>query len=170
MFLWLYKKGDKDPGQDWVCDINQSWLLSLLLHQRLGPPHLSSLHFLQVSLIVSWLATATCFPFAPLFPLVWTFLSVDWSIPAVFLGFVFTLKKFNQFILIGGYLFYWNFSWAISNPKRWCCESAALNTPANLENSAVATGLEKVSFHSNSKERQCQRRFKLPHNCTHLTR
>ena len=28
--------------------------------------------------------------------------------------------------------------------------------PANLENSAVATGLEKVSFHSNSKERQCQ--------------
>jgi len=29
--------------------------------------------------------------------------------------------------------------------------------PANLENSAVATGLEKVSFHSNPKERQCQR-------------
>ena len=29
--------------------------------------------------------------------------------------------------------------------------------PANLENSAVATGLEKVSFHSNSKERQCQK-------------
>ena len=26
----------------------------------------------------------------------------------------------------------------------------------NLENSAVATGLEKVSFHSNPKERQCQ--------------
>ena len=34
---------------------------------------------------------------------------------------------------------------------------------ANLENSAVATGLEKVSFHSNSKERQCQRILKLPH-------
>ena len=29
--------------------------------------------------------------------------------------------------------------------------------PANLENSAVATGLEKVSFHSNPKERQCQK-------------
>ena len=29
--------------------------------------------------------------------------------------------------------------------------------PANLENSAVATGPEKVSFHSNLKERQCQR-------------
>ena len=26
---------------------------------------------------------------------------------------------------------------------------------ANLENSSVATGLEKVSFHSNPKERQC---------------
>ena len=34
--------------------------------------------------------------------------------------------------------------------------------PANLENSAVATGLEKVSFHSSPKERQCQRMFKLP--------
>ena len=48
-----------------------------------------------------------------------------------------------------------------------CCESAALNMPANLENSALATGLEKVSFHSNPKERQCQRMFKLPHNLTH---
>ena len=34
---------------------------------------------------------------------------------------------------------------------------------------AVATGLEKVSFHSNPKERQCQRMFKLPYNCTHFT-
>ena len=33
---------------------------------------------------------------------------------------------------------------------------------ANLENSAVATGLEKVSFHSHPKERQCQRMLKLP--------
>ena len=39
--------------------------------------------------------------------------------------------------------------------------------PANLETLAVATGLEKVSFHSNSKERQCQRMLKLLHNCTH---
>jgi len=30
-------------------------------------------------------------------------------------------------------------------------ESAALNMPANLQNSAVATGLEKVSFHPNPK-------------------
>ena len=28
--------------------------------------------------------------------------------------------------------------------------------PGNLENSAVATGLERVSYHSNSKERQCK--------------
>ena len=29
--------------------------------------------------------------------------------------------------------------------------------PVNLENSAVDTGLEKVSFHSNHKEQQCQK-------------
>ena len=40
---------------------------------------------------------------------------------------------------------------------------------ANLENSAVATGLENVSFHSSPKERQCQRMFRLPYNCSHLT-
>ena len=34
--------------------------------------------------------------------------------------------------------------------------------PTNLENSAMGTGLEKVNFHSNPKERQCQRMFKLP--------
>ena len=33
--------------------------------------------------------------------------------------------------------------------------------PANLENSAVATGLEKVSFHSNPKERQ-----RMPKECS----
>ena len=42
--------------------------------------------------------------------------------------------------------------------------------PANLENSAVATGPIKVSFHSNLKERQSQRMLKLPHSCTHLMR
>ena len=45
----------------------------------------------------------------------------------------------------------------------------AVKVSANLENSAAVTGLAKVSFHSNSKERQCQRMPKLPHNCTHLT-
>ena len=45
----------------------------------------------------------------------------------------------------------------------------SLSMPANLENSAVVTGLGKVSLHSNPKEGQCQRMLKLPHNCTHLT-
>jgi len=35
---------------------------------------------------------------------------------------------------------------------------------ANLKISAVAIGLEKVSFHSSPKG-QCQRMLKLPHNC-----
>ena len=38
-----------------------------------------------------------------------------------------------------------------------------------LENSTVAIGVEKISFHSNPKERQCQRMLKLLHKCTHLT-
>ena len=46
-----------------------------------------------------------------------------------------------------------------------CCAQYA----SKFGKSAVATGLEKVSFHSNPKERQCQRMLKL-HNCTHLTR
>ena len=40
--------------------------------------------------------------------------------------------------------------------------------PANLENSAVATGLEMVSFHFSPKETQCQRMLKFLHNRTHL--
>ena len=47
-------------------------------------------------------------------------------------------------------------------------KSVALNMPANLENSAVATVLEKVIFHPYPKEGQCQRMFKLPHNCPHF--
>ena len=34
-----------------------------------------------------------------------------------------------------------------------------LKMPANLENSTMATGLEKVNFLSNPKERQCQGMF-----------
>ena len=34
---------------------------------------------------------------------------------------------------------------------------------ANLENSAMATGLEKVSFHSNPKERQCSNYHTITH-------
>ena len=34
--------------------------------------------------------------------------------------------------------------------------------PANSKNSVLGTGLEKVNFHSNPKEKQCQRMHKLP--------
>ena len=54
-------------------------------------------------------------------------------------------------------------------PRPVIFRMCSFNMPANLENSAVATGLEKVSFHSNPKERQSQRMLKLPHNGTHLT-
>ena len=47
--------------------------------------------------------------------------------------------------------------------------SSVLSMSANLANSAVATGLEKVSLHSHPKGRQCQKVFKLVHNCTHFT-
>ena len=40
-------------------------------------------------------------------------------------------------------------------------KSAALKMSASIESSAVATGLENVSFHSNSKEGHC---FSLPKN------
>ena len=41
--------------------------------------------------------------------------------------------------------------------------------PVNLEKKAVATGLEKVSFHFNLKEDQCQRIFKLSPNWAHFS-
>ena len=43
------------------------------------------------------------------------------------------------------------------------------STCQQIWKTAVATGLEKVGFHSNPKEGRCQRVIKLPHNCTHLT-
>ena len=74
----------------------------------------------------------------------------------------------------------WSFSFSISTRESLPdamlipeigtnCESVALNMPANLKDSAGATRLEKGSFHSSPKEGQCQRMFRLPHNCTHLT-
>ena len=45
-----------------------------------------------------------------------------------------------------------------------CCTQYA----SKFGNSAVAIGLEKVTFHSNPKEKQSQIIFKLPHNCTHF--
>ena len=48
-------------------------------------------------------------------------------------------------------------------------KGVALNMPVNLETSAVVVGLENVSFHFNPKERQCQRMFKILHNCSSHT-
>ena len=90
---------------------------------------------------------------------------MDYSLPGSSVHGIFQARVLEW----GAIAFSGNSSWAISNPESWCCESAALNMPANLENSAVATGLEKVSFHSNPKERQYQRMLKLLHNCTQIT-
>ena len=48
-------------------------------------------------------------------------------------------------------------------------DDTALSKSGNLENSIVVTELEKVSFHFNFKEGQCQKMFKLPYNCIHIT-
>ena len=53
---------------------------------------------------------------------------------------------------------------AIKQQKTTILQAVALK-----KNSVVTTRLEKVSFHSNPKERQCQRMLKLPHSCNHLT-
>ena len=82
---------------------------------------------------------------------------------------VFSVKKMSKHPSTPPSWRWWNSSWAISNPKRWCYQSAVLNMPTNLENSTMATGLEKVSFHSNPKKEQCQRMFKWPHNCINFT-
>ena len=49
--------------------------------------------------------------------------------------------------------------------ERWCCESATLNMPANLENLAVATGLEKVTFFTIPKKgnaKECSNYHTIP--------
>ena len=48
-------------------------------------------------------------------------------------------------------------------------DDAALNMPAHLENSAVATGLEKGQFSFQSQRKAMPRMLKLLHNCTYLT-
>ena len=58
----------------------------------------------------------------------------------------------NESVLRIRWPIYWSFSFNIS-----CTQYAA-----NLENSAMAIGLEKFSFRSNPKEGQSQRMFKLP--------
>ena len=68
--------------------------------------------------------------------------------------------SFSFFFLLAyflGLLNIWTLSITLVKILKDDAISAALSMPANLENSALATGLEKVSFHSNPKERRCQR-------------
>ena len=44
-------------------------------------------------------------------------------------------------------------------------KSAAFNMPTDMENSAVATGLENVSLHLNPKERQWRKGKIYPSEC-----
>ena len=46
-----------------------------------------------------------------------------------------------------------------------CCTQYA----SKFEKLSSGHILEKVTFHSSTKERQCQRMFKLLQNCTHFT-
>ena len=68
-------------------------------------------------------------------------------------------------------LFQWVSSWhQVAKVLEFQVQNPALNVPAHLGNSALATGLENISFDSNLKERQCQRMVKLKHSCcTHLS-
>ena len=43
-----------------------------------------------------------------------------------------------------------------------------LHSIGQIWKTAAATGLGKVNFHSNPKEEQCQRMFKLLHSCAHF--
>ena len=59
---------------------------------------------------------------------------------------------------------WWNSGWDISNPKSWWCESATLNKSANLENSAVTTGLKRSVFIPITKKgnaKECSNNFTI---------
>ena len=54
------------------------------------------------------------------------------------------------------------------DPSRTNCKGGWEYVPAKCPQE-IDVFCHILSFHSNPKERQCQRMFKLPHNCTHLT-
>ena len=78
------------PGRE------SNWCLLLQEDAQLPEPHWSGLFsFSAGRSLVSWSATLACFPFAPLFPSVCTFLSEDLSFLAASLGFISTIIGAN---------------------------------------------------------------------------
>jgi len=57
----------------------------------------------------------------------------------------------------------------LSNPKKVMLLKSCTQYVSKFENSAVATGAKKISFHSSHTEEKCQRIFKLLQNCIHFT-
>ena len=62
--------------------------------------------------------------------------------------------------------------WYDSNGRKQRGTKEPLNEKSEKAGLKLNNGhrTRKLSFHSNPKERQCKRMFKLLHNCTHLTR
>lgn len=86
--------------------VNQMWLLSLLFTWGWFLLKFSDYFLAGPSYEVSWLASATSFPFAPSFPLVCTFLSAGFCFPAAFLvhlplGYDFTAPSADLTFLLG---------------------------------------------------------------------
>ena len=79
----LYKKGNRDHWQDWVCGINQTWLPSLL-HQRLGSPRflVSAFSSLFSLLVVHFRLLSLCSSFS----FCSHFFSEDSPFPTAFFG------------------------------------------------------------------------------------
>ena len=57
----------------------------------------------------------------------------------------------------------------VTTPFTWVLGHTRLFGAFQESLSPVHLDLVKVSFHSNPKEKQCHKIFKLPHNCTHFT-
>ena len=66
---------------------------------------------------------------------------------------------------------WWATVYGVTKSRTWLSDWTELNwvDSAKFGNSAVATGLEKISFLSNPKEEQFQRKLKLLYNCVHFT-
>ena len=112
------------------------------------------------------------FPASGFFPISWFFASSGQSIGASASASVLPMNIQNWFSLgLTGLISFQSkgFSRVFSNTT--VQKNQFFSTqPSLCSNSHIHTWLlEKVSFHSNPKERQCQRMFRLPHSCTHFT-